>query len=183
MLLIEGPLALARRPGSLRIRVENSALTGTDPATPQRVRTWVKQGIGVVGRPEWVFVKVHTHGAPEKNASSLLGEGGDALHRTLAREFHNGVDWVLHYVTAREMYNIAVAAMDGRTGNPAAYRDYELAPPPRASAKAKDRHVQGSATTGDTAGDAGGAVLRSAPQSSEAKSLDTDGVRTKALGT
>ena len=28
------------------------------------------------GRPEWVFVKVHTHGAPEPQAASLLGEGG-----------------------------------------------------------------------------------------------------------
>ena len=35
------------------------------------------------GRPEWVFVKVHTHGAPEAQAASLLGDGGRALHREL----------------------------------------------------------------------------------------------------
>jgi len=28
--------------------------------------------VTVAGRPEWVFVKVHTHGAPELQAASLL---------------------------------------------------------------------------------------------------------------
>jgi hypothetical protein len=40
--------------------------------------------------------------------------------------------WRVHYVTAREMYNVARAAMDGRTGSPAAYLDYEVAPAARA---------------------------------------------------
>jgi hypothetical protein len=31
------------------------------------------------------------------------------------------------------MYNIAIAALDGRTGNPGDYRDYRLKPPPCAS--------------------------------------------------
>jgi hypothetical protein len=36
----------------------------------------------------------------------------------------------LHYVTAREMYNIARAAMDGHAGNPNQYFDYVVKPPP-----------------------------------------------------
>jgi hypothetical protein len=36
-------------------------------------------------------------------------------------------------VTAREMFNIALAAMHGHSGNPAAYRDYSLPPPPVAA--------------------------------------------------
>jgi hypothetical protein len=31
---------------------------------------------------------------------------------------------ILHFVTAREMANIALAACDGREGNPGDYRDY-----------------------------------------------------------
>ena len=31
---------------------------------------------------------------------------------------------ILHFVTAREMANIIVAACDGREGNPGDYRDY-----------------------------------------------------------
>ena len=115
-------------------RIENAAITADDPATPARVRSWVRAGIHVEGRPEWVFVKVHTHGAPEKQAASLLGDGGRAMHAELTTRYNDGRRWRLHYVTAREMYNIAIAAMDGKSGDPGAYRDYELPPPPVAKA-------------------------------------------------
>ena len=97
------------------------------------MRTWVRQDIHVAGRPEWVFVKVHTHGAPETQAASLLGEGGRAMHAELGARYNDGTRWRLHYVTAREMYNVAIAAMDGRDGDPGAYRDYVLPPPPAAA--------------------------------------------------
>lgn len=129
ILLVTGPLALSV--GSKgKPRIEYSALQASDPPTPRRVRTWVNQGIHVLGRPEWVFVKVHTHGAPEAQADSLLGEHGRMLHRELASKYNDGRDWILHYVTARELYNVARAAMDGHSGNPNDYRDYLLAPPP-----------------------------------------------------
>jgi hypothetical protein len=130
MLMIQGPLSIARRPGRLRLRIENGAITAADPATYERVRSWTEQGIHVRGRPEWVFVKVHTHGAPEQQAASLLGDGGRALHQTLAEHFNDGKRWTLHYMSAREMYNTARAAMDGCSGNPFAYRNYVLPPPP-----------------------------------------------------
>ena len=53
-------------------------------------RRWVDQDIHVEGRPEWVFVKVHTHGAPEAQAASLLGDGGRALHRELTTRYNDG---------------------------------------------------------------------------------------------
>jgi len=137
ILIIEGPLAPALRDGGSRgiprVRIENADVRAGDPATPARIKTWVAQGIGVVGRPEWVFVKVHTHGAPEKQAASLLGDEGRALHRELTTRYNDGQNWRLHYVTAREMFNIALAAIDGKTGDPGAFRDYVLAPPPVAA--------------------------------------------------
>jgi hypothetical protein len=129
ILMIEGPLALARR--GLGVRIESAAVTAADPPSSARVRTWVEQSVHVAGRPEWVFVKVHTHGAPEPQAASLLGAGGVALHRALAA-YADGRAWRLHYVTAREMFNVAAAAMDGRRGDPNDYRDYVFAPPPAA---------------------------------------------------
>ena len=134
ILLVEGPLALTRRPGGWRVRIESAAVTAADPPTPERVRSWVRQGIHVAGRPEWIFVKVHTHGAPEPQAASLLGTGSAMLHRELTTHYNDGARYLLHYVTAREMYNVACAAMDGRDGNPADYRDYILGPPPAATA-------------------------------------------------
>jgi hypothetical protein len=132
ILMIEGPLALARRPGRPAGRIENGALTATDPPTLARARTWAAQSIQIEGRPEWVFVKVHTHGAPELQAAALLGDGGNALHEALTGSFNDGRSWCLHYVTAREMFNIAIAAMDGASGNPHAHRNHVLAPPPAA---------------------------------------------------
>ncbi len=133
LLLVTGPVALAKRPNKLSVRIEASAITATDPTTPARARTWTKQAIHIEGRPEWVFAKLHTHGAPEREAKSLLGDGGHALHRTLAEHYNDGRKWILHYVTAREMFNIAIAAMDGKSGNPNDYRDHVLAPPPAAT--------------------------------------------------
>ena len=130
LLLIEGPVALARRAGSGALRIESAAVSASDPPTKERLSAWVAQRVGVLGRPEWTFVKVHTHGAPEAQAGVLLGDDVVSFHRALAR-YNDGSRWQLHYVTAREMYNVARAAMDGRAGSPAAYFDYEVPPPER----------------------------------------------------
>jgi phage gpG-like protein len=134
ILMVQGPLALVPRRSRVPLRIENAAVTAKDPATPARIKTWVAQNIHVEGRPDWVFVKVHTHGAPEEQAASLLGDGGHALHRELTTRYNDGKAWRLHYVTAREMYNIAIAAMEGHGGNPGDYRNHRLPAPPVVSA-------------------------------------------------
>jgi len=133
LLLIQGPIALARRPGRLALRIEAAAIQGGDPPTPARVDTWVAQDIHVEGRPEWVFVKIHCHGAQETSTASLLGAGGRRLHEYLSARYNDGRDWILHYVTAREMFNIAMAAMQGASGDPGDHRDRVVPPPPVAT--------------------------------------------------
>ena len=130
ILMIQGPLALARREDKLALRIDGAALTAKDPGTRHRIETWVSQGIQLEGRPEWIFVKLHTHGAPDDQAESLLGAPGRRMHEILTSEFNDGRRFVLHYVTAREMFNIALAGMHGLSGNPHAFRDYSLKPPP-----------------------------------------------------
>jgi hypothetical protein len=130
LLIVQGPLALARREGRLALRIDAGALQAADPPAPRRVDTWIAQDVHVAGRPDWVFVKVHTHGAPERNAASLLGGPGRRLHEHLAARYNDGRRWVLHYVTAREMYNLAVAAMDGAQGDPTDHLDHDVRPPP-----------------------------------------------------
>jgi hypothetical protein len=102
-----------------------------------RFRKWVDARIAVHERPEWVFVKVHTHGAPERNAATLLGSRMAALHEAIGREFNDGRRYCLHYVTAREMVNIVRAAEAGEPGSPGDYRDYVLPPPGRGGAPAR----------------------------------------------
>ncbi|MBK6695350.1 MAG: hypothetical protein IPG50_24530 [Myxococcales bacterium] len=136
LLLIEGPIALSLRAkdsrGKGRLRIESAALDASDPPDRARVETWLDQAVRVEGRSEWTFVKVHTHGAPEANASVMLDAPIAAMHEALA-EGARARGAKLHYVTAREMYNVARAAMDDRNGEPPDFFDYEIPPPPRAA--------------------------------------------------
>ncbi len=130
ILMIQGPLAIMPKKKLPPVRIENGHMTGADPATPRRVAAWIAEKIHISGRPDWIFVKVYTHGAPEKNAQSLLDDNATVLHQTLTESYNDGAQWILHYLTAREMFNIAMAAMEGKTGNPSDYRNYLLPPPP-----------------------------------------------------
>ncbi|MDA1044597.1 MAG: hypothetical protein O3C57_05170 [Verrucomicrobia bacterium] len=131
LLLIPGPLALnwGRRKYGVLPRLENGDLTGVNPPTLNRLRLWGRQWIHVAGRPEWVFVKVHTHGCDPRNMNALLADGLSNLHRMLEAHFTTKNKWAYHYVTAREMANIVWAAEHGSTGDPSSYRDYRIRPP------------------------------------------------------
>ncbi len=123
---VQGPLGVCRRNGpGIPVRIDSGALTTRDPATLERLNNWISQGISVGGRPEWVFVKLSTHGAPEGEASSLLGNRHRQFHEALSG-WSKRAGIRHHYVTAREMFNIARAAMDGREGNPSHFRDYDV---------------------------------------------------------
>jgi hypothetical protein len=133
VLLVQGPLALARREAQRGrgLRLDAGAIDAGDPPTASRLATWIAQHVHVEGRPEWSFVKVHTHGAIERNAHVLLGETMAAFHATLGALAERG--WRLHYVTAREMHNVARAAMRRAGGTPTDHFDGEVPPPLRAS--------------------------------------------------
>lgn len=133
LMIIQGPLMLnwKRRKWGLMPRIENSDIRRSMPPTPERVDLWVRAAITVTGRPDWLFVKIHTHGTQDGDMETLLGEPVDMMHSYLESRYNDGVNYALHYVTAREMYNIARAAEAGEQGNPSRFRDYVIAPPPR----------------------------------------------------
>lgn len=128
LMIMQGPLALnwrERRMGLIP-RIENADVRRGCPPTPARVDAWIRTGIHVAGRPDWLFVKVHTHGTQERDMDTLLGAQMDAMHSYLEQAYNDGQHYMLHYVTARETYNIIKAAEAGRTGNPNGYRDFHL---------------------------------------------------------
>lgn len=132
LMIIQGPLALnwRRRKWGIFPRIENADVRAADPPLPDRIDLWVRQHIHVRGRPEWVVVKVHTHGTQDRDADALLGDPADRMFAHLESRYNDGERYVLHYVTARELYNIIKAAEAGHSGNPGAYRDFMLKPPP-----------------------------------------------------
>jgi len=120
-LMIQGPLALDFRSRG----IENAALTGANPASLRRLETWKRAAISVGGRPDWVFIKLHCHGMDPRDEDAMLG----GPMRKFLRELVDGADArgeTLHFVSAREMVNIVLAACDGREGNPGEYRDYKF---------------------------------------------------------
>ncbi|KAF1007327.1 MAG: hypothetical protein GAK28_01966 [Luteibacter sp.] len=139
LLIIQGVLGLNwknRRFGIIP-RIENSDIRRGYPPTRDRVDQWVRTGIHVEGRPEWMFIKVHTHGTQERDMDTLLGDPVDDMHTYLESRYNDGQRYVLHYVTAREMYNIAKAAEAGHVGDPGQYRDFELGRPGRSRVQAQ----------------------------------------------
>ncbi|MDP7042198.1 MAG: hypothetical protein QGF91_06060, partial [Gammaproteobacteria bacterium] len=132
LLMIQGPLALnwKQRKFGLIPKVENSEVRGGFNPTPDRIDLWIREAPVVQGRPDWLFVKIYTHGAQEDAHEALLGEPIRAMHAYLNSAYNDGEDYQLHYVSAREMYNLVKAAEAGCSGNPNEYRDYELPPPP-----------------------------------------------------
>jgi hypothetical protein len=131
LMLIQGPLGLMwhNRKFGLIPRIENGDIRTSSPPTPARVDAWVDTGIHVEGKPEWVFVKIHTHGTQERDTDTLLGPKMRAAYDYLQSRYNDGIDWKLHYVSAREMYNIAKAAEADLPGDPGQYRDLHVQRP------------------------------------------------------
>jgi hypothetical protein len=131
LLMIQGPLGFDwhNRKFGVLPRIENADVRASSPPTPQRVDAWVRTGIHVHGRPEWIFVKIHTHGAQDRDMDLLLGDPMKRVFEHLERRYNDGHDWKLHYVSARELYNIVKAAEAGFDGDPGGYRDF-LVPRP-----------------------------------------------------
>jgi hypothetical protein len=127
-LIIPGPLALRRR--GLLPAVENGDVTGYNPPSAERLDTWVRTGVGVADFPRWIFVKVHTHGAQERNSGTLLGDGAgslDALFRDLLARYNDGTRHVLHFSTPWEMYRAVRAIEAGDAASIEAIEQFRFA--------------------------------------------------------
>jgi hypothetical protein len=131
LLMIQGPLALdwQRRKWGLFPRIENACLQADQAPSMARLDLWLRAAVQVPARPDWYFVKLHTHGAKEANQAVLLGPAMVQLHDALAARAAADSCFHYHYVTAREMVNLVRAAEAGWTGPVAAARDYELVGP------------------------------------------------------
>jgi hypothetical protein len=126
-LMIQGPL-IADVQSSLRLRrpiFDNGAITGAKPASLHRLSLWKQAQITVSGRPDWFFIKLHCHSMDPTQKDAVIGGSFQKFLATLV-DGAPGRGETLHFVTAREMTNILLAACDGRDGNPGDYRDYRF---------------------------------------------------------
>ncbi|MFO0966529.1 MAG: hypothetical protein U0793_13220 [Gemmataceae bacterium] len=128
LLLIQGPLLLdwRRRKFGLLPRLENACLQTSQPPSLLRLDYWLRARIHVPARPDWLFVKLHAHGAPESMHDVMLGPPMVRFHEELAQRAAAQPRFHYHYVSAREMYNLAKAAEAGFRGTVAEALDFLL---------------------------------------------------------
>lgn len=125
LMIIEGP--------DTRTNIGIKREDYNDPATLDRMDGWVGHNVHVIGQDKWVFVKVYTHGCMEDLTyqpawDAFFGETMDSFYNDIEAKYNDGISWKLHYVSAREMYNIIKAAEAGMTGDPGQYRDFLIKP-------------------------------------------------------
>lgn len=143
VLVIEARSA-SRREGKDPNLIENSSISAREPGTDGNAcgagsrRTSTSRG-----GPTGCSSRCTPHGAPDAQGASLLAREGAASPRARPLQRRRGVG--VRYLSAREMFNVAVAAMEGREGDPNQYRDRPLgaASRRRLTASTRDDDVAG----------------------------------------
>ena len=128
LMLIQGIIGLRwkSRKHKFKPSIEQSNIDKSDLPFKSRLDFWIKKRVHVKGRSNWIFIKIHTHGAREVDWEILFEKPCDDMFTYLESKYNDGKEYFLHYVSAREMYNIIKAAEEGMEGNPNNYRDYEV---------------------------------------------------------
>lgn len=130
-LMFTGPLVFdwSRRKKGLPVpRIDDGALAENYRSDLHRFNRWRNARISVKGRPEWVFIKLYSHAFFEHDQDAMIGE---KARRFLSEVLENGErtgEYRVHFASAREAYNMVLAALQGCSGNPHAYRDFKLKP-------------------------------------------------------
>ena len=128
-LIVQGPLGLdfSRKIRGLPVPyIENGEVTTKHPPSMHRLRLWQQAAIIVRGQPDWLFIKLHCHGMDPRDEGAMQGSLAQRFLQELTEGMRQGAGPLAHFVTARELVNILLAACDGREGNPHDFRDYRL---------------------------------------------------------
>lgn len=128
-IIVNGPLIFdwTRRVRGFPIpRLDDGALARNYPLKMDRFRRWLSAHIGVKGLPEWIFIKLSCHAFFEQDQDAMMG---DELRRFMTEILELGAAtgrFKVHFASAREVFNMIVAALEGKRGDPGQYRDYCL---------------------------------------------------------
>lgn len=128
-LIMPGPLVFnwTRRVRGLPVpRMDDGALTANQPLDQARFDRWRRARVHVEGQPQWVFIKLYCHGFYQFDQPSMIGERIRRFWEEAIEEGERTGGYKIHFASAREAFNIALAASDGRQGEPGQYRDYRL---------------------------------------------------------
>jgi len=128
-LIFTGPLVFnwTRRIKGFPVpRIDDGALAANQAMNSARFRRWVNANVTVKNRPDWVFVKLYCHGFFDYDRSACIGEDARRFFSEIVANGEKSGAYTVHFATAREAFNMVLAAMDGAAGDPNDYRNYRL---------------------------------------------------------
>lgn len=127
--IFTGPLVFnwnRRRFGLPAPRIDSSVLAANYPPSYDRLQRWQNASIGVSGKPEWTFIKLSCHGFIPADQDITIGDPMRRFLEEVLEHANRSGKFKVHFASAREAFNMVLAAVDGATGEPGEYRDYRL---------------------------------------------------------
>jgi hypothetical protein len=117
LLTIQDPVILKWNPQIWRIFpfFENGEISASKKFLPFRANLWLQNCIGINADVPHLFLKLHTSGGQDQNIRYLLGENGLHLLWNFMEKICTRHNFVLHYVSAWEMYRTINAICLGNT--------------------------------------------------------------------
>lgn len=130
-IIVNGPLVFdwTRRVYGFPVpRIDDGALARNYPLKMDRFRRWQSAQIGVKGRPEWIFIKLHCHAFFMQDQNAMMGDELRRFMTDILELAESTGRFKIHFASAREVFNMIMAALEGQQGDPGQYRDYRLHP-------------------------------------------------------
>ncbi|MFM9903214.1 MAG: hypothetical protein ACKVQJ_01430 [Pyrinomonadaceae bacterium] len=128
-LIFTGPLVFnwTRRIKGVPVpRIEDGALTANQGLDKSRFRRWTAANVTVAGKTDWIFVKLYCHGFFDHDQSMCIGDEAKRFFGEIIETGEKTGAYSIHFASAREAFNIAGAAIEGKRGNPNAFRNHRL---------------------------------------------------------
>jgi len=128
-IIFAGPLTFnwSRRIKSIPVpRLDDGALTQNHSMDLNRFHRWASTRISVAGRDEWIFIKLYSHGFFEWDQDAMIGPGLRRFMTEVLEFASKSGEFDVYFASAREAFNMVMAAVDGHAGSPGLYRDYRL---------------------------------------------------------
>jgi len=128
-LIITGPLTFdyTRMKRGIPVpRIEDGSLTAAMGTSPSRLRRWTSTDVTVEGKSDWIFVKLYCHGFFDRDQSACIGVDAKRFFGNLVEESAKTGRQTIHFASAREVFNMISAAIEGKSGSPNDHRDHRL---------------------------------------------------------
>ncbi len=127
LMIIQGVIGIRYEVNKkIKTAIDYSDLSLNNNPTVDRFKFWIKNSLSIEGMPNFKFIKLHTHGAPENNWEANFGDKINEGFYYIEEYYNDNEKYILHYVTAREMFNIVKSVESGIKKFTKETRDFKI---------------------------------------------------------